>query len=90
MSHRTVRCGTGQLLFSVRCASDACSDFYAHCSRSVHAFADDRCAVSHCSAWCTGQSDSPMNYSGVAPEKPEGEEFTLYDHWCTRQSGAPD
>jgi hypothetical protein len=24
--------------------------------RTVHAFADDRCAVSHCSAWCTGQS----------------------------------
>jgi Tfp pilus assembly protein FimT len=34
------------------------------------------CADSRCSAWCTGQSggtpDSPMNYSGVALEKPEG------------------
>jgi hypothetical protein len=27
MSHRTVRCGTVQMLFTVRCASDACSDF---------------------------------------------------------------
>jgi hypothetical protein len=37
---------------------------------TVHAFADDRCAVSRCSAWCTGQSgdspDSPVNYSGAA------------------------
>jgi hypothetical protein len=36
----------------------------------------DRCAGSRCSAWCTGQSDgtpdSPVNYSGVALEKPEG------------------
>jgi hypothetical protein len=39
----------------------------------------DRCTGSHCSAWCTGQSggtpDSLVNYSGVALEKPEGEEF---------------
>jgi hypothetical protein len=33
MSHRTVRCGTGQVLLTVRCASDACSDLCAHCSR---------------------------------------------------------
>jgi hypothetical protein len=47
-----------------------CSDFCAHCSRTIHTFADDHCAVSRCSAWCTGQSadtsDSPMNYSGAA------------------------
>jgi hypothetical protein len=24
-----------------------------------------------------------VNYSGVASEKPEGEEFRLYDPWCT-------
>jgi hypothetical protein len=24
-----------------------------------------------------------MNYSGVTPEKPEGEEFSLYCPWCT-------
>jgi hypothetical protein len=54
---------------------------------TVHAFADDRCADSRCSAWCTGQSggtpDSPVNYSGVRPEKLEGEEFRLYGPWCT-------
>jgi hypothetical protein len=55
-SHPTVRvlkiltvgaltsCRTGQVLFTIRCASDACSDFCAHCSRTVNAFADDRCA----------------------------------------------
>jgi hypothetical protein len=81
-------CRTGQVLFTVRCASDACSDFCSHCSRTVHPFADDRCAVSRCSAWCTGQSggtpDCPVNYSEAAPEKPEGEEFRLYGPWCTR------
>jgi hypothetical protein len=94
MSHQTVRCYTGQVLCTVRCTSDACFDFCAHCSRTVHTFADDRCAGSRCSAWCTGQSvdtpDSPVNYSGAALEKPEGEEFSLYDPWCTGQSGAPD
>jgi hypothetical protein len=90
MSHRTVRCCTGQELFTIRCASDARSDFCAQCSRTVHTFADDRCAVSRCSAWCTGQSggtsDSLVNYSGAAPEKPEGEEFRLSGPWCTGQS----
>jgi hypothetical protein len=62
----------------------------------------DRCADSRCSAWCTGQSggtpDSPMNYSGVRLEKPEGEEFEFDPPWCTKHcpvvhltlSGAPD
>jgi hypothetical protein len=31
-----------------------------------------------------------VNYSGVALEKPEGEEFGLVRPWHTRQSGAPD
>jgi hypothetical protein len=31
-----------------------------------------------------------MNYSGAAPEKPEGEEFRQYGPWCTGQSGAPE
>jgi hypothetical protein len=87
MSHRTVRCRTRQVLCTVRCASDACSVFCVHCSRTVHTFADDRCAGSRCFAWCTGQfddtPDSPVNYSGATPEKPEGEEFRLYGPWCT-------
>jgi hypothetical protein len=44
--------------------------------------------------WCTGQSggtlDSPMNYSGARPQKPEGEEFGGVRSWCTGQSDAPD
>jgi hypothetical protein len=79
--------GTRQLLFSVRCASGACFDSCAHCSHTVHAFAYDRCADSRCSAWCTGQSGdppySPVNYSGAALQKPEGEEFSLYGPWGT-------
>jgi hypothetical protein len=37
-----------------------------------------------------GAPDSPVNYSGVTPEKPEGEEFRVVWPWCTGQSGAPD
>jgi hypothetical protein len=78
---------TEQLMFSVRCASDACSYFCAHCSRNVHAFADNRCAISRCSAWCTGQSgdppDSPVNYSGAALQKPEGGKFEGVRPWAS-------
>jgi hypothetical protein len=76
--HRTVRWCTGQVLFTVRCAFCACSDFCACCPRTVahcSPFADDRWRCSRYSAWHTGQSgatpDSPVNYSGVAPRKPE-------------------
>jgi hypothetical protein len=73
----------------------------AHCSRTVHTFADDCCAVSHCSAWRTKQSggppDSPVNCSGAALQKPEGGKFEGVRpwapdtvRWCTGQSGAPD
>jgi hypothetical protein len=71
--------GTGQVLFNVRCASGDCSDFYVHYLRTVAltcAFAVDRCAEEPLLRWCTGQSggtpDSPVNYSGARPEKPEG------------------
>jgi hypothetical protein len=36
-------CGTGQALFTVRCASGGCSNFCAHCLRTV-AFAGVRCS----------------------------------------------
>ena len=89
MGHRTIRCRTGQVLCTVQCASGACSDFCAHCSRTIHAFADDRWADSRCSAWCTGQSggtpDSPVNYSGAASEKPGAKEFRVYGP-CTPDS----
>ena len=42
---------------------------------------------SRCSA---GTPDNPVNYSGVALQKPEGEEFSLYSPWGTGQSGALD
>jgi hypothetical protein len=52
----------------------------AHCS----AFAGVRWSRplrwSRCSA---GTPDSPVNYSGVTLQKPEGEEFSLYGPWCT-------
>jgi hypothetical protein len=54
----------------------------------------EHCAGSRCSAWCTGQSggtpDSTVNYSGVALQKPEGEEFRGVRSWHTGQSGVPD
>jgi hypothetical protein len=37
-----------------------------------------------------GTQDSPVNYSGARPQKPEGEEFASIRSWCTGQSGAPD
>jgi hypothetical protein len=53
----------------------------AHCSHSLFTFADDRWRSSRCSAWHTGQSgatpDSPVNYSGVALQKPEAEQFRV-------------
>jgi hypothetical protein len=50
--------------------------------------------LSRCSA---STSDSPVNYSGAALQKPEGEEFESIApgapdnvRWRTGQSGAPD
>jgi hypothetical protein len=31
-----------------------------------------------------GTPDSPVNYSGARPQKPEGEEFSMYGPWGTR------
>jgi hypothetical protein len=71
--------GTGQVLFTVRCASDGRFCSTAQCSSESSAFAVDRCAKQPLLRWCTRQSggtpDSPVNYSGACPEKPEGGEF---------------
>jgi hypothetical protein len=80
MSHRTVRCRTRQVLFTVWCASDACSDFCAHCSRTIHTL---QTTVALLAVAPLGAPDSPVNYSGATSEKPEGEEFRLYGPWCT-------
>jgi hypothetical protein len=82
--------GTRQVLCIFRCTSGGCSNFCAHCAHTVAlqaSVAVDHCARSLCSAWCTRQSDgtpdNPMNYSRVALEKLEGEEFGLVRSWCT-------
>jgi hypothetical protein len=80
--HRTVRCASHvtQPLGFDRWSSDMwghrtvrCT--VAHCSP----FADDRWRCSRYSAWHTGQSgatpESPVNYSGVTSQIPEGDKF---------------
>jgi hypothetical protein len=91
--HRTVRCTFWRLLWL--------------CARSrallitVHLLQTTVGAVSRYSAWHTGQSgatpDSPMNYSGVSPQIPEGGKFGVElpgapdtVRWHTGQSCAPD
>jgi hypothetical protein len=99
--HRTVRWCTGQSLFTIRCTFWRLLWLSAHFSRSLFTFADNRWHNSRCSAWHTGQSgatpDSPVNYSGVALQKPEAEQFRVdlpsapdTVRWHTGQSGAPD
>jgi hypothetical protein len=89
--HRTVRWCTRQSLFTVRCAFCACSDsacavcaLFTHCSLLQTTVG----AISCCSAWHTEQSgatsDSPVNYSGVAPQIPKASELELI------HPGAPD
>jgi hypothetical protein len=77
--------------------SGACSDStraVAHCSLFTVAFADDRWRSSRCSAWYTSQSgatpDSPVNYTGVVSQIPEGGKFRVSlpgvpdtVRWCT-------
>jgi hypothetical protein len=70
--------------------SGACSDsaravraLFTHCSLLQTTVGAD----SRCSAWHTGQSgatlNSPVNYSGVAPQIPEAEQFRVDSPWCT-------
>jgi hypothetical protein len=78
MWHRTVRCPSDQMLWLLP-RSLFCT---VHCqSRPLHA--DSRCSA--------GAPDSPVNYSGAVPGKPEAEEFELIHpgapdtvRWCTR------
>jgi hypothetical protein len=104
LGHQTVWCCTGQVLFTIRCAFCGCSDS----ARSVRALwhfcrcpLQSTVALESLLRGHTGQSggppDSPMNYSGAALHKPEGEEFELIApgapdtvRWHTGQSGAPN
>jgi hypothetical protein len=54
-------------------------------ARNVHAlFTLLHTTVALVAVALLGAPDSPVNYSGAASEKPEGEEFRLYGPWCTR------
>jgi hypothetical protein len=52
----------------------------AHCSRCRRPLESTVALGSRCS---TGTPDSPVNYSGARPQKPEGEEFEVDPPWCT-------
>jgi hypothetical protein len=71
-------------------------ELFAHCSVVSRPLESTVALASRCSA---GTPDSPVNYSGVWPQKPEGEEFEIDPLWCTGHclmvhwtlsGGAPD
>jgi hypothetical protein len=87
MLHRTVRCCTGQ---SGAAPDRSCSLSGAPLTpaltsaRTVHAlFTLLQTTVALLAVAPLGAPDSPVNYRGAGPEKPEGEEFRLYGPWCT-------
>jgi hypothetical protein len=63
--------------------SGGCSDFCelsVHCSMCRRPLEPTVALPSRCSL---GTPDSPVNYSGARPQKPEGEEFGVARPWCT-------
>jgi hypothetical protein len=60
-------CGTGQSSAPLTAALTSVVVLFIRQSRPLRA--DSRCSA--------GAPDSPVNYSGAAPGKPEGEEFEL-------------
>jgi hypothetical protein len=92
--HRTVQCDTGPSGAPLTVCSDICIPLFTLQSRPLRV--DSRCSAgAPDSPVCTGHC--PVNYSGAAPGKPEGEEFKLKHpgapdtvRWCTGQSGVPD
>ena len=92
---------TGHVLFDVRCTGMGMSDVCARCAR-IKCTAGSRWRRREpLLRWHTGQSgatpDSPVNYSGVASQIPEGGKFGVdlpgapdTVRWHTGQSGAPD
>jgi hypothetical protein len=85
--HRTVWCATGQVLFTVRCASSSAALtlralFICHLLLQSTVGASSRCSA--------GTPDSLVNYSGGRLDKPESGWFELYGPsrpdtvwWCT-------
>jgi hypothetical protein len=87
VSHRTVRCHTGQSGAPLTAALASAATLFIRQSRPLRA--DSRCSA--------GAPDSLVNYSGAASGKPEGEEFKLIHpgapdtvRWHTGLSGALD
>jgi hypothetical protein len=53
-------------------------------ARTVHTlFTLLQTTVALDSRYSVSTPDGLVNYSGVRPEKPKGEEFRVYDPWCT-------
>jgi hypothetical protein len=80
MRHLTVRCNTGQVLFTVRCASDSealtlRALFICHPLLQSTVVASSRCS--------TGTPDSSVNYSGARLSFPESGWFIFVRTWCT-------
>jgi hypothetical protein len=83
-------CGTGQsgaapdryyaLSGPPLTAALLCHALFALCSSGFQLLQTTVARSNRCSA---GAPDSPVNYSGAVPEKPEGEEFRLYGSWYT-------
>jgi hypothetical protein len=79
-AHRTVRCATGQVLFTVRCTSDSVVLTLRALFLCQRLLQPTVARVSRCS---TGASDSPVNYSGVRLRKPESGWLDSVRSWCT-------
>jgi hypothetical protein len=84
--HPTVRVLT---VSTVRALTSWAPDSYCSLSGAPSSAALTLCELpAHCSRCQStvaplGTPDSPVNYSEERPQKPEGEEFSLYGPWCT-------
>jgi hypothetical protein len=77
VAHRTgtVHCPVRLLALLSLCANCPRTDHVCRRPLELTVALDSRCYA--------GTPDSSMNYSAGAPEKLEGEEFSLYGPWCT-------
>jgi hypothetical protein len=81
MGHRTVRCCTEHVLFTVRCAFWRCSDSTradAQCSLLLLQTTVGAVAIAP-----HGTPDSPMNYSGVTILETRRWRVRVDPPWCT-------
>jgi hypothetical protein len=78
--HRTVRCHTEQVLFTVQCASDSAALTLCVLFLCQWLLQSTVVRVSRCSA---GALDSSVNYSGARLLKPESGWFNPVRAWCT-------